>query len=89
MNMSTWHQERKGHPLPRLSHPTQWRSHNPQGHLSVITFSTKGECTQYCGKTGDIPVPPHSEIKQALPDTATKVETVRSTNCCAAAKDGI
>lgn len=56
--MSTWHQERNGHPLPKLSHPTQWRSYNPKGHLGVITHLTEEQCTRYCDKTGDIAVPP-------------------------------
>lgn len=54
--MSTWHQERGGHSLPKLCHPTLWRSYNPKGHLGVMTFSTKEECLKYCEKTGDIPV---------------------------------
>lgn len=56
--MSTWHQERKDHPLPKLWHPAKWRSYNPKGHLSVMTHESKEACIKYCDKTGDVPVAP-------------------------------
>lgn len=54
--MPSWHQTKHG--LPRLSHPTQWTSYNPHGHLSVMRHATREECMAYCEKTGDIPLPP-------------------------------
>ena len=56
--MPSWHQERQGKPLPKLTHATKWRSYNPTGHLSVMTFDSKDECLAYCNRTGDIPMPP-------------------------------
>ena len=56
--MPTWHQEREGKKLPKLSHPVRWSSYNPTGQLSVIRHLTKDTCMTYCNKTGDIPVPP-------------------------------
>lgn len=56
--MPTWHQERPGHPLPKLTHPTQWSSYNPHGHLSVMRFASREECLAYCEKTGDVPLAP-------------------------------
>lgn len=56
--MPSWHQERPGQTLPKLSHPTQWSSYNPQGHLSVMRHESREACMTYCNKTGDIPVPP-------------------------------
>ena len=56
--MSTWHQERKGRALPKLSHPIRWSSYNPTGHLCVMRHFTEDTCMAYCDKTGDIPVPP-------------------------------
>lgn len=56
--MATWHQERADKPLPKLSHPTQWSSYNPQGHLSVMRHPDVDTCMTYCKKTGDVPLPP-------------------------------
>lgn len=56
--MASWHQERSGHALPKLSHPTQWTSYNPQGHLSVMRHESLEACMAYCNKTGDVPLPP-------------------------------
>lgn len=56
--MPSWHQERPGQTLPKLSHPTQWSSYNPQGHLSVMRHESREACMAYCNKTGDIPLPP-------------------------------
>jgi len=57
--MSTWHQERTGHKLPVLSHPTKWSSYNPKGHLSVMRHLDQKSCMEYCNKTGDVPLAPH------------------------------
>lgn len=56
--MASWHQERPGRTLPKLSHPTQWSSYNPQGHLSVMRHESLEACMAYCNKTGDVPLPP-------------------------------
>jgi len=56
--MPTWHQERPGKPLPKLTHPTLWRSYNPSGHLSVMTFDSQKDCLEYCKRTGDVALPP-------------------------------
>lgn len=56
--MTTWHQERNGKALPKLTHESRWRSYNPKGHLSVMTFETAKACFEYCKKTGDIPLAP-------------------------------
>lgn len=56
--MPTWHQERPGKPLPKLTHPTKWRSYNPTGHLSVMTHDSQHDCVEYCKRTGDVPLPP-------------------------------
>lgn len=62
--MSTWHQERGATAggvakvLPKLWHPTLWRSYNPKGHLCVMTHPNKEDCMAYCSKTGDVPVAP-------------------------------
>ena len=58
--MSAWHQERSGHPLPKLQHQTKWRSYNPTGHLCVMTHGSEAECLAYCNRTGDVPVPPEN-----------------------------
>ena len=63
--MSTWHQERPGKQLPKLTHPTKWRSYNPQGHLSVMTFESAEECMTYCERTGDIPLAPDNQHKES------------------------
>jgi hypothetical protein len=62
--MATWHQERNGHALPKLTHPTLWRSYNPKGHLSIMTFESQEHCAVYCKKTGDIPLPPDNFYDQ-------------------------
>ena len=54
--MPSWHQQKSG--TPYLAHPTKWRCYNPQGHLSVMTFDSERHCLEYCGKTGDVPIPP-------------------------------
>lgn len=58
--MPSWHQingwRRNG--MPKLSHPTQWSSYNPHGHLCVMRHASHEECMAYCAKTGDIPLPP-------------------------------
>ena len=56
--MPSWHQERPGHTLPKLSHPTQWSSYNPQGHLTVMRHESLEACVAYCNKTGDVILPP-------------------------------
>lgn len=61
--MPTWHQERNGHPLPVLYHPTKWRSYNPNGHLSVMTHESREVCEQYCKRSGDVPLAPSGEMK--------------------------
>lgn len=62
--MPSWHQQnafrRDG--VPELSHPTQWSSYNPQGHLSVMRHESREACMTYCAKTGDIPLPPDNHI---------------------------
>ncbi len=67
--MSTWYQEREGHrhPLPVLTHTTLWRCYNPKGNLRVMTFAAKEECTTFCEKNGEVPVPPLSERIRAFP----------------------
>lgn len=62
--MPTWHQERAGKTLPKLTHPTKWRCYNPTGHLSVMTFESKEACFEYCERTGDIPLAPDNRGKE-------------------------
>ena len=47
---------------PQLNHPTEWRSYNPQGHLSVSTHQSESECMAYCKVTGDLPLLPLSRM---------------------------
>ena len=58
--MPSWHQQnasrRDG--VLKLSHPTQWSSYNPQGHLSVMRHESREACVAYCRKTGDVMLPP-------------------------------
>ena len=54
--MPTWHQLNAG--IPKLSHPSKWRSYNPQGHLSVMTHESKEACMAHCDRTGDVPLAP-------------------------------
>lgn len=54
--MATWHQEKAR--LPTLYHATLWTAYNPNGHLSVMRFTTAAECFKYCDRTGDIPLKP-------------------------------
>lgn len=54
--MPSWHQLKAG--LPKLSHPTQWSSYNPTGHLSVMRHASHDDCIEYCKRTGDIPLAP-------------------------------
>lgn len=56
--MPSWHQLKAG--LPKLSHPTQWSSYNPTGHLSVMRHASHDDCMEYCKRTGDVPLPPDS-----------------------------
>jgi hypothetical protein len=60
--MPSWHQQnawqREG--FPKLSHPTQWSSYNPTGHLSVMRHESHEACVEYCKRTGDVPLPPES-----------------------------
>jgi len=59
--MPTWHQERPGKPLPKLTHPTKWRCYNPKGHLCLMTFETAEQCFEYCKRTGDIALRPDAD----------------------------
>jgi hypothetical protein len=59
--MASWHQERAGKALPKLSHPTKWSSYNPVGHLSVMRHENQESCMKYCKNTGDIPIAPDSD----------------------------
>jgi hypothetical protein len=58
--MPSWHQINawKLNGFPKLSHPTQWSSYNPTGHLCVMRHASHDECVEYCKRTGDIPVAP-------------------------------
>jgi hypothetical protein len=56
--MTTWHQERNGRALPKLSHPTNWSSYNSRGHMAVMRHESYEACKTYCDKTGEIPVAP-------------------------------
>lgn len=63
--MPSWHQLKAG--LPKLSHPTQWTSYNPTGHLSVMRHASHDECVAYCKRTGDIPLAPDNLNPTAPP----------------------
>lgn len=54
--MPTWHQLKAG--LPKLSHPTQWSSYNPQGHLCIVRHESREACLAYCERTGNVPLMP-------------------------------
>ena len=41
-----------------------------------MTFATMDDCTIYCEKTGDIPVPPQSQNARTPSDDTNKVEAV-------------
>jgi hypothetical protein len=60
--MPSWHQQNawKRDGFPKLSHPTQWSSYNPTGHMSVMRYASREECMEYCKRTGDVPLPPES-----------------------------
>jgi hypothetical protein len=58
--MPSWHQQkawRRNGP-PKLAHPTLWSSYNPDGHLCVMRHASREECTEYCKRTGNIPLAP-------------------------------
>lgn len=63
--MPSWHQERNGRTLPKLTHPTRWTSYNPVGHLTVMRHESVEACLAYCDKTGDIPLPPDNRQGEA------------------------
>ena len=58
--MPSWHQKNawKLNGFPKLSHPTQWSSYNPTGHLCVMRHESHEACMEYCKRTGNVPLAP-------------------------------